>query len=334
MKLSVIIVSYNEVEYISEAIESCLKQSFQNFEIIIGDDGSSDGSLELIQQYTDRYPEKVKYFVMDRPEGEVILASYRVSNVIKRALDMAQGEYVLCLSGDDFYHDYHIFEDQVRFLDSDCKKQYSACVSNYQLYWNNGEKEECVFIPYTNSLSWSGGYVHLSCFMFRKSVYDQGAFLDHFCDDCGLAYSLAFSGKWKYIDRNVFSYRQRDKSIMHEADILELKLLEVMLYQDVSIKKKMMAQSYARFYGQVKYVYTHRAELGATRYEKYRVKSSEYENDLIGFLEKYDSAPLKDKNKFFWFMRKAQFFAWFYFFWRVVFSFVPRLKFKRKHNRK
>lgn len=334
MKLSVIIVSYNEAEYICEAIESCLKQSFQDFEIIIGDDGSSDGSLEVIQEYTEKYPEKIKYFVMDRPESEIVLASYRVSNVIKRGLDSAQGEYVLCLSGDDFYHDYHIFEDQVRFLDSDCKKQYSACVSNYQLYWNNGEKEECVFIPYTNSLSWSGGYVHLSCFMFRKSVYDQGAFLDHFCDDCGLAYSLAFTGKWKYIDRNAFSYRQRDKSIMHEADVLELKLLEVMLYQDISNKKKMMPQSYARFYLRIKYVFKHRAELGMARYEKYRIKSSEYKNDLIGFLEKYDSTSLKEKNKFFWFMRKAQFFSYFYFFQRVVFSFVPRLKFKRKQNKK
>lgn len=334
MKLSVIIVSYNEVEYISEAFESCLKQSFQDFEIIIGDDGSSDGSLELIQQYTDRYPEKVKYFVMDRPEGEIILASYRVSNVIKRALDMAQGEYVLCLSGDDFYHDYRIFEDQVGFLDRDYKKKYSACVSNYQLYWNDGKKEECTFVPYPNTLSWSGEYVHLSCFMFRKSVYDQGAFLNHFCDDCGLTYSLAFTGKWKYIDRNVFSYRQRGKSIMHAADELELRVLEVMLYQDVSIKHKLMPQSYARFYGAIKYVYKHHTELKEKRYEKYRIKSSEYINDMIGFLEKYDSASFCKKGVFFLFLKRAQFLAYYYLFQRTSFSLISRLKLRIKQHKK
>ena len=56
MKLSIIIVSYNEKEYISEAIESCMSQEGKfDYEIIIGDDGSNDGSLEIIERYQEQY---------------------------------------------------------------------------------------------------------------------------------------------------------------------------------------------------------------------------------------------------------------------------------------
>ena len=43
-----IIVSYNEKEYLPQAIDNCLNQMFQDLEIIVGDDGSTDGSYELI----------------------------------------------------------------------------------------------------------------------------------------------------------------------------------------------------------------------------------------------------------------------------------------------
>ena len=85
MKLSIVIVSYNEKEYLPEAIESCLNQDCDfPFEIIIGDDGSDDGSIELIKQYQSCYPDKIRYFVMDRPESKDIIPALRVSNVIKR----------------------------------------------------------------------------------------------------------------------------------------------------------------------------------------------------------------------------------------------------------
>ena len=52
-EISIIIVSYNEIEYIEEAIESCLSQKgINDYEIIIGDDGSTDGSINLINEYT------------------------------------------------------------------------------------------------------------------------------------------------------------------------------------------------------------------------------------------------------------------------------------------
>ena len=52
-KVSIGIPSYNHEKYISETIESILNQTFQDFEIIITDDGSSDNSLDVIKSFSD-----------------------------------------------------------------------------------------------------------------------------------------------------------------------------------------------------------------------------------------------------------------------------------------
>ena len=78
-KVSVIIVSYNEKDYLPEAINSCLMQAYDDYEIIIGDDGSSDGSIELIEKYAAEYPNKIRFFIQDRKIGpEGVIPSVRV----------------------------------------------------------------------------------------------------------------------------------------------------------------------------------------------------------------------------------------------------------------
>ena len=114
-KFSFIIISYNEKEYLTQAIESCLKQKLRDFEIIIGDDGSSDGSLELIEKYAAKYPGVIRYFVSERTGvcTKDVIASLRVSAVITRALEMAAGEYCIILSGDDYFYENSFLNDAV-----------------------------------------------------------------------------------------------------------------------------------------------------------------------------------------------------------------------------
>jgi glycosyltransferase involved in cell wall biosynthesis len=58
IEVSVIIAAYNEVRHISRCLDSLLRQSFDNFEIIVVDDGSSDGTSELVKRYIQENPEK------------------------------------------------------------------------------------------------------------------------------------------------------------------------------------------------------------------------------------------------------------------------------------
>lgn len=69
IKLSIIIVSYNEAEYLPECFESILKQNMDfDYEVIVGDDGSSDNSLDVIKSYQTKF-KHFSYFVQDREPG-------------------------------------------------------------------------------------------------------------------------------------------------------------------------------------------------------------------------------------------------------------------------
>ena len=60
-KVSVIMPCYNQEKYIAEAIESVLAQTFSDIEAIVVNDGSVDGSLDIIKSYALKYPNKILY---------------------------------------------------------------------------------------------------------------------------------------------------------------------------------------------------------------------------------------------------------------------------------
>ncbi|MDH5680482.1 MAG: glycosyltransferase [Spirochaetota bacterium] len=95
MKISVYITSYNQKEYLKEAIESVLDQTLAPYEIIIVDDCSKDGSQDLIADYVDRYPDVFKAIYHRKNLG---VTQSRID-----ALNAVSGDYVSYLDGDDRY---------------------------------------------------------------------------------------------------------------------------------------------------------------------------------------------------------------------------------------
>ena len=74
-KVSVIITAYNHEKYIFESISSVLNQSFQDFEIIVINDGSNDKTASIINDIVSEYPEKILFINNDkniRPKFRVI----------------------------------------------------------------------------------------------------------------------------------------------------------------------------------------------------------------------------------------------------------------------
>lgn len=90
--LSVVIPSYNHEKYIGKAIESVLKQSYKNLELIIIDDGSKDNSIELIKSYKD---DRITLIAQENAGAH---------NAINKGLAMAKGEYLTILNSDDIFH--------------------------------------------------------------------------------------------------------------------------------------------------------------------------------------------------------------------------------------
>lgn len=89
---SVIVPVYNVQQYLEQCIESVLRQSYTNYEIILVDDGSTDGSTEICDRYVTNYP-FVK--VIHQENGGISAAR-------NTGLDCATGKYVLFLDSDDF----------------------------------------------------------------------------------------------------------------------------------------------------------------------------------------------------------------------------------------
>ncbi len=91
--ISVIITSYNQKDYLKEAVESVLSQTLRPMEIIICDDASSDGSQELIRSYENRYPGLVRAVLHPKNLG--------ISKNRNSGLRAVRGELVTWLDGDD-----------------------------------------------------------------------------------------------------------------------------------------------------------------------------------------------------------------------------------------
>ena len=93
-EISVIVPLYNAIKYLQEAIDSVLSQTFQDFEIIVIDDCSTDGSWELAQRFYGEH-EKVSLY---RHERNMTAGGAR-----NTGLEHAQGKYIAFLDSDDLY---------------------------------------------------------------------------------------------------------------------------------------------------------------------------------------------------------------------------------------
>ena len=198
---------------------------------------------------------------------------------------MLKGEYIMCLSGDDYFCDMNKFNMQVKFLDE--HKNYASCYSLYKKVWDDGEEQVMPFVRHMgNSVFWSGDYAHISCFAFRKKCLEY--LLPRFSDDTGLIFSILKAGKSYAFKEIMFAYRQRERSIMHEADMLELSILELMIMQDVLEVGGYRKSSFSRFSRPLNYVLEHQEELDNIKYDKYIQSGMTYPNPkMAGQAKRY-----------------------------------------------
>lgn len=113
---SIITTTYKHEKYIAETIESILSQSFDDWQLLIGDDSPDDATWDIIQTYTEKYPEKIRAWHHTQNKGIVENMNFLIRHIAPRA------EYVAFLEGDD------------RFIPS-CLHEKLAIFTEYPEVW-------------------------------------------------------------------------------------------------------------------------------------------------------------------------------------------------------
>lgn len=163
-RVSVIMPVYNSEKYVGEAIESILNQTYEDFELIIIDDGSKDSSAEIIQSYKD---ERIVFIKNEVNRGFLYNLNY--------GIEISKGEYIARLDNDDISYPTR-FEKQVQFLDSHPE---TVLVGTKMDLLIDGKKRDSQKVPLETekeikfSLLFGNYCIAHSSFMMRKSVFTE-----------------------------------------------------------------------------------------------------------------------------------------------------------------
>ena len=110
MKVSVCMITYNHEQYIAQAIESVLMQETDfDYELVIGEDCSTDGTRAIISDYKQRYPNKIQILLPEQNLG--------ITRNFLETLSNCRGQYIARLEGDDYWTDKGKLQKQIDFLE-------------------------------------------------------------------------------------------------------------------------------------------------------------------------------------------------------------------------
>ncbi len=199
-KVTVVIPVFNKKEYIRECINSVVHQTLDNIEILCVDDGSTDGSYEILQEY-----EKSIGIVLYRQKHQGAGAARNLG------IDKANGEYIAFMDADDFYPN----DSSLESLYSCAKRnKVHLCCGNMELYKLNGKRS--IFQPHFKKYDLLD--VHQNAMIYGQTVFVfEKEFLDinkirypryiQFEDPPFLIECLATAGCFFCIPETVYCYR-------------------------------------------------------------------------------------------------------------------------------
>src|SRR5574344_63234 len=104
IKIRFLVTYYNQEQYVRDSFESIFALDIPcDFEVLVGDDGSTDETLNQVEKFQEKYPNKIKVFQMPREQDKTYNPIHRVAANRLNLVKKASGNYLLFLDGDDFY---------------------------------------------------------------------------------------------------------------------------------------------------------------------------------------------------------------------------------------
>lgn len=207
--VSVCLITYNQAKFIREAIESVLMQQTSfDFEVILADDYSSDGTREIVQEYA-RKDSRVKPILRDKNVGPGI-------NFLEM-LAAGKGKYIAYLEGDDYWTDPLRLQKQADFLEHN--PDYNMTVGRHRiLYQKSGRLKNWrelfnINKPLTLKNYIAFNFGHTSTFLFRNPFEFPGWYETVFSGDQALFITNTKGKKIKYFNEFFSVYRVNEGGI-------------------------------------------------------------------------------------------------------------------------
>lgn len=235
MKFSFLVTFYNQKEYVGQCLDSILAiEKPDEWEILVGDDGSTDGTEQAIRYYIEKYPKNIFLYVMPRDldikYDSVKRASANRLNILKHAT----GDFFCILDGDDFYIDTSFAGEALKIFDS-----YSSVsvVSYGYKYYSDGKYSNGFKLPLNkegiveteeyirNYYLHAGACVYKFCFPKERIDYIES--VGYFDDNDIVMNSLNY-GKMYHVQKSVYAYRQTGQSIYTSMKTIEQAVLNVL----------------------------------------------------------------------------------------------------------
>lgn len=278
MKISILITTYNLEKYIANTLDSVINQETScEYEILVGDDGSSDGTVNIIEEYINNNPGRIILYKMPREEGVNYNRVERSAANRINLLSHAKGEYVSFLDGDDFY----ISNKRLEIMSAELDKNKDAIMCMHNLYMHYDSNDTGVIYSESNRLCratkkhiwdikdyWPLVFVQANGLMFRNIYKDEGrreellnnaGLLNNF-DDNNITFWLFKYGKMIYLPECLGAYRQVSGSSWNGIDELKKHASNILGFA-VERGYNKVEESFARHYVNVKYLYEHQDEI-------------------------------------------------------------------------
>jgi len=206
--LSVCMITYNHEKYVEEAIKSVLDQSIRfKMELVIGEDCSSDKTLEICEKYSNEFPDLINLLPS--------IKNWGVANNFLRTYNACTGKYIAILEGDDYWTDINKLQKQVNFMESNTN--YSMCFSKVHI--KKERKTDIIYyqIPKTDKIDFNdivfAHYIPTLTLVLRNIV-DLPIWIAK-VKSCDRAIAMLFSslGPVKYFDEIMGVYRVHEGGI-------------------------------------------------------------------------------------------------------------------------
>jgi len=223
MKLSVALVTYNHSSFIEQALGSALRQKVDaDWEIVVGDDASSDGTTDILRAYQQRYPGIIRLNLRSSNAGDGGRTNFMTT------LNACRGDYVAYMDGDDYWLEDHKLHRQVSQLDS--QPGLAACAHPVFRVYADGTQDTFAAPPgrapfSLEDIARNFTFLHCSSIMYRRSTLpriprwfaDQSIKLD----DWALSVLCAQYGDIGYVDEILGVYRKHELGIWSGQQILQ-----------------------------------------------------------------------------------------------------------------